>query len=822
MKPGVLVVIPLLVLFFSQCNRIEDKGLEGPSPDAQIESPISLTASVSEEERLVWIGDLEKNVAQGGSFFNAPFFETPFIETGVPGNGARAAFSMKGEVVTSPDVPKISVMVFDPATNQGISPGVKGSTFSLDDGYLPIPRIRWPIGGSCDAEIELIPLLAGKGMPQGEAETFYSLKFRFYNPGSEQRNIRLMINFGPHARMGSDTGVALAIEGRNVIVNDRTTMRFTDDPSRVGYLEADGIDENKPAGWEPTPPEADSAMGRALCSYDLTLNPVSGSFAHAAPCAELGLVIAAVPGAEFPSPKQIDSRIRRTRIFWKHDSGVGQPSFQIPHRGFCDAFHCAVSTLMLAWQGVDSDTAGKTSKDSSDSMNEATINASAHASASNSPADLAMAIIALNRAGQLEAAASIADQLLAQQKRGKLVDPEQTRLDDPDDSAIRTRGLFLYAMDDLYRFRLDRFGEDRAWLDNAYAPVQKAADALLTPAQALLESDSEGGKDALFPHLFETNWAIHGLNAAAHLVAATGNAPKGREYAAAAQALNTRLRDRFEQSVKENRLSLFIADDESASPRILNSGLSSLLFPEPLLEPRWSHVVKLYDQVLGLHESSPGKTAISDGALLHEPVELVLSMVRLNQSEWVLRRLQELIDAPLISGAWFWPEVANRVEKDATQKDVAEKDSDKRSGEEKPEDPKSLDARRHLMPSCRVAAAYVIAFRSLFVQEYNESIILAQGLPEKWYDYQQTTGIVNAPTRFGPVSFSLFCEGLKAELKLDSTASPMKGFALVPVGALVEPNVVLIDGKQMVADYNFKRLRQVPFPAGTEQVFLQW
>ncbi|MFH1999064.1 MAG: hypothetical protein ABIK28_05240, partial [Planctomycetota bacterium] len=694
-------------------------------------------------------------------------FNSSFVETGVPGNPSRAFFSTTGAVQVGYASPVIHTWLYDPDSDRVIFPDDEGGTFSLADGCLPLPKIRWSISASSEAEVELLPLFRDAELPHSEEGAFYCLKYRFYNPAEEVHNIKLVIGLSPLSLTGDQSGhPKIRVEGSNVLAADKTVVRLPRAPDFTGYCRADSVVSGICTCWQLDPPTEIPTRNMAMCMFDVPLKPVGGEFAHAVPCAELSLIVSAVPGTTFPEPEAVHARCRNTQIFWRHNSGLDQPSFNMPHRGFYDAFRCALATLMLQWKGpsVDRGTDGPVSEPC--------------------PADLAICSVALSRAGQYMAAQGIVDQVIAfQQPDGQIL----TYCPTP----IRTQGIFLFAIADLYQFT-----QDRNWLNKVFPALKRTAEHLLDQVNELRDTGQDAEGNRLFQYLPENTWAIHGLKSAALCANAAGFQDLALRLESSAKDLQERLILFFEETVRADQPSLKIVGGHDANVQISIDGLSSLLWPEPLLDPHWREVAHLYEQLLGMDSRSASNCIMERYSLLSAPVELAWPMILLHEPEWALQRLEELLNKPLIIGTFVWPH-------------------------EQPGNHVSPLTLNHIMPSCRVAAAYVIAFRMIFIHESAGVLVMAQGIPETWVDFPEGVGIRMAPTRFGSVSYTLKTVKKISELYLDSTARPPRGFALAPVLPSIKP-AVEIDGKRVMEDIDFKRRQYVPIPAGTQSARVGW
>ncbi len=98
------------------------------------------------------------------------------------------------------------------------------------------------------------------------------------------------------------------------------------------------------------------------------------------------------------------------------------------------------------------------------------------------------------------------------------------------------------------------------------------------------------------------------------------------------------------------------------------------------------------------------------------------------------------------------------------------------------------------MPHTWVGAEYILAVRTLFLYEQGETLVIGAGIDPQWLDSEHGVAIRNAPTEFGPISYSMKKTGDTVTVKISGKAHPPAG-SLVhsPLdAALVE---VTIDGQ---------------------------
>jgi hypothetical protein len=691
----------------------------------------------------------------------------PFTWVGVPGNRARARFAGDGTVQAGSGSPGLFIWLYDCASEKAAYPGGPGTAASQLEGYLPIPRIRWPAGEGMEVEAELTALLSSDAPPQSEEDTFYFLRIKLFNPGGTRRKVKLMLGLTPFGLAGSSAdygtpgldGGAVTAGGQSIVLLPRDPDFFGTCPSvKAPGGQAHEFSEVKLSGSRVG--SSDSRL-LALCGFDLDLKPASGEFAHAAPVAELNFVISAVPGSPFPGRDEIMDRYMKTRIFWMEESGLGRPSFLIPHRIYSDAFRGAVGTLLMAWEGAESRFG----------PGEMCLLDNLH--------DTAIAALALNRAGQFDAARGILAQMLILQKE------DGGFMEKPGVSATPGgEGLALFALADHYRFT-----DDPNWLETVFPSAVRGAEHL-----AHLIEDRPGQGELYSDDL----WAIHGFESIAYLVAAGGDQHLAGRLESLAGALKKNVEASIRKITEDNGLPC-IPEGSNGQLRPENlPGLGAMLWPGPVLDRRSRLVHRSFDhywkQFLAPEEGEHwrGPRFLAAGG------EMAWPFIILRQPKRVFDLFGGLLAHPVIKGIYAWPEKG-------------------------PEDPGGTGpaAVKDGQPSVRAAAAYVIAFRMLFIHEREDVLVVAQCIPEEWFEFMDALEVRDAPTYHGLVSYSIALRERQSELLLDTSAAPPKGFILSALIPSYEPEVV-IDDQKVKADLNFPRRQEIPLPPGAQSVKVHW
>ncbi|MBU0754620.1 MAG: hypothetical protein KJ645_05740, partial [Planctomycetes bacterium] len=417
-----------------------------------------------------------------------------FIETGVPGNRARARFGMEGSVQTGPGAMKF--WLHDLETDQPACPWDAEASASLAEGYLPLPKVRWPGQGGVEIETELTTLLAGEAPSQQGSDTFHHVQVRLFNTGTFDRKVRLMCAAVP--AQGEALAARLpqfSLSKDSVQADGKDWARFSQTPDFVAFSSGGGLEPGESPGWQRVANLKDttgkpSHGPTVFCAFDFTLKTAEGAFARTAPGGVLELVIAAQPGAAFPDSLEVCKRKANTLLYWHHRSGLDRPGFQVPHRVFSDVFRSSVAALMLACP------------EEIDSID-----------------DLAWGVLALHRAGQLDVAARFMNVLLPRFKGAQPL------------KAVPA----LIALADGIAYQPDRTWVEKAWLQAAPLVAgldqllkDSFLDALLSPAAK--DEVSKSNRADASPDYQELCWAVHGLNSAAILASAAGAGVEAKTF----------------------------------------------------------------------------------------------------------------------------------------------------------------------------------------------------------------------------------------------------------------------------------------------------
>jgi len=742
----------------------------------------------------------------------------PCFETGVPGNTARALFCEDGaiQVRAGRQAVLVYVWLFDAQAGELVLPGGKGGVFSLAEGYLPIPRVRWPAGGGLDVEARLCALLKEGEPPQPERDTFFELRIRLFNSGEESRRVKAMVGIVPCSpdEGGAAAASSIDVSADMLSLDGKGIVRFSRKPGFFGTCSRGARDPGEELCWKETERSGSSMdNGRiinvtaAVCAFDLDIDGAEqGEFEGAVPREEVRLLLAAQPGAPFPDPAQVLCRRLDTLIYWTGETGLNRLCIRVPDRVYFDAFRAAVAELLMRWEG--------------DAEEDGERQAQKRETPQGELENMAMAGIALARAGHNDAARGILNRLVDGLERESRDNKEHGSSAKERAEQAERIGISLFALEDHYAFT-----RAEAWRGRVRGSAARAGELIATlfgekdhgdgAENKRVEGSSSGGgqlmrgRGGIEAALYtERLWAVHGLRSAASLAAGAGDEERSDRYTGLAGELEAALDASIREAVRENSL-LYVPGSPDGS---LNPGsahkMSALVWPHRIMDPLSRLVNRSFDRYWldgvtraggeGADDEGDGRGSGTrsgwDGV-----AGLFIPMAVLRRQARVEECIDGLLDLQTVRGAFTWPESPSPGE-----------------GGEEP----SVRGLISWRPSVRAAATYVIALRMLFLAEREGALVLGSGVPWSWFDSGEAINIKSAPTRFGKVSFSLGIREGKTELLLDTFAAPPNGYALILPATYFDPEVE-IDGQRVLGDLNFTKKQEIPIPAGTLSVRVQ-
>lgn len=324
---------------------------------------------------------------------------------------------------------------------------------------------------------------------------------------------------------------------------------------------------------------------------------------------------------------------------------------------------------------------------------------------------------------------------------------------------IQACGPALFALEEHCRF-----AQDPAWLEECCPAAMKMAERILRMLEEQNEDDDKG-----FP--LERIWAIHGLQSAASLTSAYGDASLADRFHQHAAGLESSLTAHVVDRV-DHKKTPFLTEGSaiSVNPAGLLD-LAALIWPRTLLDPR-SRVTRriLWKYWENAFQSSDSRFDNKSACL----AQMCWAMILLYQPEQALECLETYLDLQAI------PELLMM------------------NGED---------------PGFRRCATFILAFRMMFLHETRDTVYLGPCLPMPWYDYQDAVGVKDAITPFGLISFVASHEDRAWSINLDTSASPAGGYVLRPAGVSAEP-VIEVDGKTIRPRHDFARYGEIPLPPG--------
>jgi len=688
----------------------------------------------------------------------------PCVVTGTPGNESRAFMTQSGAIQVGRDIPCLFLWAYDDATGREYYPGKENTAVSLPEGYLPFPKIRWRVVENLEIEAELTPLIKGVEPPQDSQDTFYSLKVTFYNPGDKERKIKVFFGLSKNGLNGDSIPYkSLIIEGNIVRADNRTVMRLPRAPDFFGDDEA--AVKNLEANADST-----GINTKATFGYDFKLRGVTGDFARVAPVETLFFLIPAEPDTPFPAHKEVEKRIVDTILYWREESGLNRIVFNIPNRALLDAFRTAVFTLLLEWEGEKSSVSGVGKKQDSGEKDGALI----HEELS---ADTAFAAMALDRAGFSEVSRRLLDSLMKQQQKNGNFPIKEIR-------AIKVHGLILYALADHFRFT-----RDEAWVKKIYPAAKRAASYLISSLDEEIYSDN--------------CWAVHALMSA-RLLASVAADDKGRDQFRNEAKTRQDSIDAMINLLAQNKKGVHIPGSDNGKldyDQIL--GQAAFLWPEPLVDTQKSLIprsfIHYWKRSFAATEGGFKRTE-DDDMFLSDGMEMALPLILLNERDKAVKVLEFIVNQKSSNRILTWPEFWKGDEKNNNHIES---------------DP------RCWKPSPRAAALFVICFRSLFLFEKHDRLVLGQGLIEDWFENQDYLEVEGGLTYFGPVSYKLSTKKWISQMRLYSNVDPANGLYVAPPVPAIHPWSE-VDGKKLKTPHDYERTGLFRIPPEAKAIIIHW
>jgi len=655
-------------------------------------------------------------------------------------------------------------------------------TQQLEDGYLPIPSVRWSYG---DLSLTITALASGS-----PADPVLLARYRVENSSDAQREVRLFVVawpfqvLPPWQSLNMIGGVSpihdLVFGARTLWVKRRKAVIALTPPTRVGASTADEgpIADFLAKGGVPERTQVSDSYGFASGALEFPLR---------VPPHDAQTVYVAVP---FHDPEELLAR----------SSGVGADV----------EFERAMTTMKAEWQRLLGCVEFSVPADAQELVRTVRSNLGYILINRNGPAlqpgartysrswirDGAMISSALLQMGFTEEVRDFIRWYAGYQyPDGKIPCCVDRHGADPLPEHDNN-GEFLYVIAEYYRFT-----RDIGFVNELWPAAQRAVRYIETLRNERLgEAYTRPGKRAFYgllpesvshegyaSHPVHSYWddffALRGLKDAVMLAGALGDDDAAARIAALRDALQRDLHASIAAVIADRKLdyvpaSVELADyDPSATAVALRPGGELARMPQPQTAQTFQ---RYYEEV--------DRRRRGEDWDLYAPYELrsVGALVRLGQRDQALDVLEEIL-AGRRPAAWNqWAEI---VWRDATA-------------------PRFIGD----MPHTWIGSDYISAVRDMFAYEREEdrALIVAAGIPARWLG-EDPVGVRRLPTYYGVLSYSIRREApdtLRVRLSGDLSL-PAGGIILEP--PLARPlTAVSVNGRARTVEGDHVRIDEFP------------
>ncbi|MEZ6243299.1 MAG: hypothetical protein R3B57_09670 [Phycisphaerales bacterium] len=766
-----LSALPGLQAFFmpeteinAVCVRIDDAG-HAPAVLRSIHlSPIDESADVN-----AFFARLATRAPPGSypAYFSGR--QTPWTVVGVPGSDREALLSADGAVEL--DKGGFTIEPFLVAGDQVLTWADAEISPSLEEGYLPIPSVRWDCG---DLRLETTALATGEA---GSSRVL--LRYRVTNRGRASRSVRLVLAarpfqaLPPWQRLNIVGGFSpireLLVERDRMVINGR---RRVDALTKADWVVpatsvsiADHIRSTE-TNSSMTVTDQEQGFAAGAMVYNLALGGGESGDVILAAGLE-GVEKATSSGLEGSASDIFSLALERERQRWRDLLDTPRIVLPEPAAEMARASRTTVADILINQDGPAIQPGSRTYERSW--IRDGSITS-----------------LALIASGHADAAREFVDWYAKRQfESGKVPCVVDQRGPDPVDEHDST-GELIFAIWQVYLAT-----GDRAFLGRHFPRVERAvaylrslrekrltreyvdADDPLQRAKAGLvpESISHEGYSAKPMHSYwDDFFVLRGLEDAASIAGELGRAEREREYGALADDFRRTLYASIQLAAETHAIDYIpgcveLGDFDATSTAIAVSPGRNLGSPiEPMLRDTFD---RYWDFFVARRDGRADWDAFT-------PYEFRIAgtFVRLGESA----RARALLDWFMLArtpSAWNqWPEVAyHDPTKPAFVGDI---------------------------PHTWVGSAFVLSFYSLFAYDRGDEIVVAPGLDRSWVFSSTGVDVADFRTRWGTLAYTYRGEGRRAVLEITSSPRSPGGLVAHPPGA--GEYVIKVDGVRATAD----------------------
>lgn len=619
-----------------------------------------------------------------------------------PGPRTIGLFGPDGSIEVPPGGPHRTVWIYriDTGSLHASTPG--STNLSLASDYCPVPKARWPAGDGLEVETELISFESETGLEAIAAPPSFCYRIRLFNSSGGSLPVRLLLVRQPYRLDGSIEPLAGNVEiGQTVLCNDP----------------AAALRQVAPHGSDVLPPLAEGHPSVSACWFDLDLPSATGEFSRVTPVSDLLFLFPTPADRSRPDGKAVLKQYTKAQVAWEGPDLLNAIRFTLPDEGLANTYRAALAQLLIA----------------------ATENGIGPNPASADPfrcIETAAAAAALNRAGHFETARrllrSFSKVIGADGRIPERIDADGS----PSPPGIHEpNGRALFSLVDHFLFT-----QDRVWLEeSAYPIIVPAADHLLRlldqgGESGLLPAPGGGPEGQASARFADSFWALEGLEKASLSARLLGDEKRAALYDDAGRRLGGALEASVSEAMKRQKIAFIPSGpDGGLTPHdALSNGACA--WPGTFWTHRTAGAGRAFELYWETWFLDPEGGMKADGSCLSAGMEIGLPFLTLRMRKYPHMILEWYGSHFTSPGFHTWGEIISR-------------------------DPGMPEFSR--APSLRAAADYITLMRNIFVMEEGEFLFLAPGITYDWFKIQDLIGIRNAPTRFGPLSYSINNQEIK-------------------------------------------------------------
>lgn len=609
----------------------------------------------------------------------------------------------------------------------------------LEDGYLPIPTVRW--------QVEQLSLETTAIANGNQAHSQLLLRYVLRNDGDQPRQLTFALLARPFQVnpptqfLNTPGGISLLHRfdwnGHTLRINDAYTVQplQTTDAFVASAFDAGNLPERLAHGDTPTVTQLDDPKGfaQAAMVYRVTLAPHgSRAFGMMVPWTGAAPSVGAQPMA------WLEQQTRQTAATWRDK--LNRVTLHLPadQQAIADTVRSALAQILMSRDGP-------------------ALQPGTRSYARSWIRDGAMMTEGLVRSGHADVAAEFVRWYAPHQfSNGKVPCCVDARGSDPvpeNDS----HGELIFAIAELWRYTQDRATVEALWprVERAVAYMDKlrASETRPAPIFGLMPASiSHEGYSAKPMHSYwDDFWALKGYDDATMLAGVLGKPDEAARISASRDAFRKDFAQSIDAAVKQHRIDYLpgaaeLGDFDATSTTIaLSPGDGQTWLPPALVERTFQ---RYWD---GFVARRDGKRAWDD----YTPYEVrtIASFVRLGWRD----RIEPLLTfffADRRPAAWNqWAEVVGRD----------------------PRKPRFVGD----MPHAWIASDFLRSAYDLFAYERakDQALVLAGGIPAAWLK-GHGVGIERLRTPYGLLRYSLHEQRKQLELRVE-------GGVTVPPGGLV-------------------------------------